>query len=679
MRTRQPILVALALLGLVGQAVAGGTVITQPVGQQRITGVCAVGSAIRAVAANGSVTCESTSSISGLTTNAIAKATGATTIGNSLLTDDGSALRYNTSALSVTTGGNASIGGTLGVTGAATMSSSASVSGGLGVGVSSPTSIIATSSLFPSVAPKAEILTGSGAGAYNEAVVLRHNSSDGTAVTRRLGMLIKLSHEASLGESTKYVGMVGESTQGFSNTPSLHLVTADANRLTIDFDGNTTTHGRLSVGTGGIPSGYNITAIANEPDVELALANTAAGGRTWLLGSGATASGFPSSFYVYDVNAAAARLRIDSSGNVSTFANTTLGAGTANSTLVNGTARVVAGTTTTGVSIAGTALALEQADATANYLTFRGTAAKGLVWNNSTQQADGYLLYDQTARSVTIAAEGAIRATVGGADTSIANNLKLSSLQYGLIRPAAATGAVNDWAPAGLATATGIEITTTGQFDLTGISGGVDGRVLELCNSGPHVAWLYHDNASSTTAANRFDLPQQRAWPLEVRDCATVAYRAGTVNRWRLVSKTGTYFPGATFGADVTQTSGSFTTVGNMTVNSNMIAGDANTDTLTINARVNSHVYYTGATPTISACGTTVAIVGNDRRGVISTNAASCTLTFAAAWSTNPPVCVATPKIGTVGISAVSTTAITFTSSDTTSEQRIHYSCDGRL
>lgn len=87
--------------------------------------------------------------------------------------------------------------------------------------------------------------------------------------------------------------------------------------------------------------------------------------------------------------------------------------------IISGTTTIKDGATSTDVSAAGTILTLEQADATHAYLTFRGTTQKGLVFNNSTSAADGYVLYDQTARSVTIAAAQAVHATVGGSETGI--------------------------------------------------------------------------------------------------------------------------------------------------------------------------------------------------------------------------------------------------------------------
>lgn len=112
----------------------------------------------------------------------------------------------------------------------------------LSVGLSTaPTTINSGSALFPSTVPKAEVQTGTGVGAYNEAIVVRHNGVDVNAVTRRLGILLKLSSEGSSGESAKHVGLLAESVATFGNSPSLHLVTNDTKRLTIDSAGAVST------------------------------------------------------------------------------------------------------------------------------------------------------------------------------------------------------------------------------------------------------------------------------------------------------------------------------------------------------------------------------------------------------------------------------------------------------
>lgn len=93
--------------------------------------------------------------------------------------------------------------------------------------------------LFPSTTPKMEIVTGTSTGSdYNEAVVIRHNGTDSVARTRRLGLLLKISSEASSGESAKAGGMILESTSTFANSPSLFLVTGNAKRFEVRADGS---------------------------------------------------------------------------------------------------------------------------------------------------------------------------------------------------------------------------------------------------------------------------------------------------------------------------------------------------------------------------------------------------------------------------------------------------------
>ena len=160
-------------------------------------------------------------------------------------------------------------------TGAATRGDSFIVKsdGKVGIGTASLSTINATAGLFSSVTPKTEILTGSASGTYKEAVVIRHNSQDSTAVSRELGLLLKASNEGSLDESNKMSGMMWWSTGSYGNGGMFSLVHANNKILTSDFSGNigigTTAPGaKLEVAgtvkiTGGIPgSGKVLTSDA---------------------------------------------------------------------------------------------------------------------------------------------------------------------------------------------------------------------------------------------------------------------------------------------------------------------------------------------------------------------------------------------------------------------------------
>lgn len=258
---------------------------------------------------------------------------------------------------------------------------------------------------------------------------------------------------------------------------------------------------------------------------------------------------------------------------------------------------------------------------------------------------------------------------------SVTGTLSEQRVRGKWITPAAAGGIIADWNPTGFDTATAVEITTTAQFDLTGIVAAGDGHEIELYNSGPNVVWLYHDNTNSL-AANRFSLPDQAAWPLEVRDTARLRYRAGTLNRWVLVSRQGNYFPGIDVAGPINQTSNSFTTSGNATVNGSMFVGDANTDTATITAGISGRLRTVSAPPTLSTCGTSTA-AGSNLAGKITSvgSPTSCTLTFATAFAVTP-ACVLTPAGGvSLYLSAQSTTAITVTTVSGVALPNFNYTC----
>ncbi|MFA4999130.1 MAG: hypothetical protein WC519_00045 [Parcubacteria group bacterium] len=112
------------------------------------------------------------------------------------------------------------------------------VGNNIGIGTAAITTISADAGLFPSVAPKLEVITGTSAGAYKEAVVIRHTAIDSTAVSRELGLLLKASSENNATESNKMSGMMWWSSAAYGNSSNLSLVHANSKVLTVNFSGN---------------------------------------------------------------------------------------------------------------------------------------------------------------------------------------------------------------------------------------------------------------------------------------------------------------------------------------------------------------------------------------------------------------------------------------------------------
>lgn len=106
------------------------------------------------------------------------------------------------------------------------------------IGAAAPLTIYSSAGLFPGVTPKQEIFTGSSNTSYSELVTIRHNGTSVDALSRQLGLVFKLSNEASAGESNKMGGMLLESSNTYANLPSLSLINANTRRLTIDYYGN---------------------------------------------------------------------------------------------------------------------------------------------------------------------------------------------------------------------------------------------------------------------------------------------------------------------------------------------------------------------------------------------------------------------------------------------------------
>lgn len=85
--------------------------------------------------------------------------------------------------------------------------------------------------------------------------------------------------------------------------------------------------------------------------------------------------------------------------------------------------------------------------------------------------------------------------------------------------------------------------------------------------------------------------------------------------------------------------------------------------------------------PVLTACGTTPAIVGDDKAGVVTmgTTATGCVITFATAWA-GVPLCVVTWQATPLASQSYTVTATAITTVQTsTTNNLLNYWCTGRI
>ncbi len=274
-----------------------------------------------------------------------------------------------------------------------------------------------------------------------------------------------------------------------------------------------------------------------------------------------------------------------------------------------------------------------------------------------------------------------------------------------------------------------VEFNATASIDLVGFAGGAADRVILIRNKGTANVLIYNENGSAS-AADRFDLDTLGFGYVVNGGGMAIAIYDATASRWSAAWMLGKNTPGditvngaatvtgnmvwtggSTQGdasGDVHTVNGGMTVTNGLTVNSsgltvtasgltvqggtaqfdqNVIVGNANSDTLTITAKIDSKVHYTGTAPTISSCGTSPSVVGNDARGTVTMGTGtvtSCTVTFSAGYTTNAPACTLGSQMtarGDLVFSAKSTTAFTMTSVSgaNMATGKFDYICDGIL
>ena len=129
-----------------------------------------------------------------------------------------------------------------------------------------------------------------------------------------------------------------------------------------------------------------------------------------------------------------------------------------------------------------------------------------------------------------------VKVTDGGAGGNYTVDVGAEAFKLtGVISPTN-TGKVNDWNPTNLSTAHEIRWSGSGSLGISGLQGGAEGREIWIQNSTTdYLLWLEHQNTDSTTAANRFILPEARPAFLMPSDSILLRYD-DTVDRWRVKS-----------------------------------------------------------------------------------------------------------------------------------------------
>jgi hypothetical protein len=136
---------------------------------------------------------------------------------------------------------------------------------------------------------------------------------------------------------------------------------------------------------------------------------------------------------------------------------------------------------------------------------------------------------------------GQVQTVTGGTATAYTPVQTTGQVVFGsAISPPALAADQNDYAPTGLATASGLRLSASGAArTITGLTGGVQGRLLLVHNIGALDLTLADEGAGSV-AANRFAL--NIAVTLKTDQSSLLQYD-GTSSRWRLIGGTGSTAP----------------------------------------------------------------------------------------------------------------------------------------
>lgn len=186
----------------------------------------------------------------------------------------------------------------------------------------------------------------------------------------------------------------------------------------------------------------------------------------------------------------------------------------------------------TGIAGGSTNRELSIFNGSAFRLTLVDASASSTAGNRFSIGSDFVLRSGQGVRLIYVAALSRWQ-IIGRADLGI-TTLPEDFALTGDITPTQITADQNNYNPTGLSTASRLRLSSDASRNITGLTGGADGRVMMIVNTGSN-AIVLKDGSASSTAANRFDFGADVT--LASKNAAIIQYDT-TDSRWKLLAAT---------------------------------------------------------------------------------------------------------------------------------------------
>ena len=221
---------------------------------------------------------------------------------------------------------------------------------------------------------------------------------------------------------------------------------------------------------------------------------------------------------------------VDSSATGNTLVNTSSATNATGLQVLSGSGNTVSGN---AISVAlgyGIRVSANSTTVAANSIDGNGTTPYGILLDN------GYTGHNIVNNTITNVTTGAISGTPDATTFICGNSNYICQMPSafalnGTLTPTALAADQNDYNPTGLSGASALRIDGgASDRNITGLQGGVDGRVITIINIGASNSLILKADNASSSAANRFTAPYDVT--ITLKSASTLRYD-GTTQRWR--------------------------------------------------------------------------------------------------------------------------------------------------